>query len=311
MAERFGGRFSPEPKNDASGQRSGQRSGQPGGQRSGQPKNPFEGKTRSKAGGRVNFLFLAPLPLAITAFFQNPVGLAARLGAFGLLILAAWLTREGIIAQEAYAARKIARRPAMPRKMVASLLTGIGLALPAAAEGAVLNAVIFGLLGAALHSFAFGLDPLKNKGMEGIDEFQTDRVARAVEGAEKYLAEMSDAILRAKDRDLERRVESFQATARAMFRTIEDDPRDLTAARKYLSVYLMGARDATVKFADIYARSRDPRDRADYVALLDDLEANFTGKTQKLLIEDRGDLTVEIEVLRERLAREGVQMDRE
>lgn len=295
MAERFGGRYSPDRKPDATGQ----------------PKSPFEGKTRSKAGGRVNFLFLAPLPLAITAFFQEPVGLAARLTAFGLLILAAWLTREGIIAQEAYEARKIARRPAMPRKIVASLLTGIGLALPAAAQGAPLNAVIFGVLGAALHSFAFGLDPLKNKGMEGIDTFQTDRVARAVEGAEKYLAAMSDAILRAKDRDLERRVESFQATARAMFRTIEDDPRDLTAARKYLSVYLMGARDATVKFADIYARSRDPQARADYVKLLDDLEANFTGKTQKLLIEDRGDLTVEIEVLRDRLAREGVRMDRE
>ena len=66
-----------------------------------------------------------------------------------------------------------------------------------------------------------------------------------------------------KDRDLERRVDSFQSTARAMFRTIEDDPRDLTAARKYLSVYLMGARDATVKFADIYARSRDGAARAD------------------------------------------------
>ncbi len=295
MAERYGGPHSPEHEQDAQSR----------------PKNPFEGKTRSKAGGRVNFLFLAPLPLAVTAFFQEPVGLAARLAAFGLLILAAWLTREGIIAQEAYDARKIARRPAMPRKIVASLLTGIGLALPAAAQGALLNAVIFGVLGAALHSFAFGLDPLKNKGMEGVDEFQTDRVARAVEGAEKYLAAMSDAILRAKDRDLERRVESFQATARAMFRTIEDDPRDLTAARKYLSVYLMGARDATVKFADIYARARDPQARADYVTLLDDLEANFTGKTQKLLIEDRGDLTVEIEVLRDRLEREGVRMDRE
>ena len=295
MAERFGGRHSPDQKTDAPGP----------------PKNPFEGKTRSKAGGRVNFLFLAPLPLAVTAFFQEPVGLAARLVAFGLLILAAWLSREGIIAQEAYDARKIARRPAMPRKIVASILTGIGLAIPAAAQGAIVSAVIFGVLGAVLHSFAFGRDPLKNKGMEGVDDFQTDRVARAVEGAEKHLAAMSDAILRAKDRDLERRVESFQSTARAMFRTIEDDPRDLTAARKYLSVYLMGARDATVKFADIYARSRDPGARADYVTLLDDLEANFTGKTQKMLIEDRSDLTVEIDVLRERLEREGVRIDRE
>ena len=51
-----------------------------------------------------------------------------------------------------------------------------------------------------------------------------------------------------------------------------------------------------------------PEARADYVTLLDDLEANFTGKTQKLLIDDRSDLTVEIEVLRERLEREGVRM---
>ncbi len=305
MAERFRGAFSPGVEADRKGSlKSGQATA------SLPPKRPFDGKTRSKAGGRVNFLFIAPLPLAITAFFQDSVGLAARLVAFGLIILAAWLTREGIRAEEAYDARKIARRPAMPRKIVASLVTGLGLALPAAAQGAFLNAAIFGLLGTLLHGFAFGLDPLKDKGMEGVDTFQTDRVARAVEGAEKHLAAMSDAILRAKDRELETRVERFQATARAMFRSVENDPRDLTQARKYLGVYLMGARDATVKFADIYARARDPQARADYLALLDDLEAGFTGKTQKMLIEDRTDLTVEIEVLRDRLEREGVRMDR-
>jgi 5-bromo-4-chloroindolyl phosphate hydrolysis protein len=153
---------------------------------------------------------------------------------------------------------------------------------------------------------AFGPDPLRNKGMEGIDEFQTDRVARAVGEAEKLLAAMKDAILRARDRELERRVDSFQATARAMFRTLEDDPRDLSAARKYLTVYLMGARDATVKFADIYSQSRSAEARADYVRLLDDLEANFTARTQKMLTDDHADLSIEIEVLRERLAREGV-----
>ena len=32
------------------------------------------------------------------------------------------------------------------------------------------------------------------------------------------------------------------AKARAMFRTVEDDPRDLNPARKFLGVYLMAAR---------------------------------------------------------------------
>ena len=110
---------------------------------------------------------------------------------------------------------------------------------------------------------------------------------------------------RAGDRSLEARVERFAATARAMFRGVEADPRDLTAARKYLSVYLTGARDATVKFADLWRSNRDAGARAEYEALLDDLETNFARRTQALLSDDRTDLDVEISVLRERLQREG------
>ena len=85
--------------------------------------------------------------------------------------------------------------------------------------------------------------------------------------------------------------------------------RDLAAARKFLSVYLQGARDATVKFSDLYARNRDAQARADFAALLDDLEQNFAARTRKMLLDDRSDLTVEIDVLRERLQREGVRPD--
>ncbi len=293
MAQRYGGQHSPD------GPSKGARPA---------PKSPFEGKSRARAGGRVNFLFLAPLPLVFTAFFREPTGMAISIGAFALLILAAWLTREGVLAEEAYEARKIARRPAVPRKILGSLITGAGLFLAGIIGGNILNSVIFAVLGTGLHAFAFGLDPLKNKGMEGVDEFQTARVARAVGEAEKHLTAMKDAILRARDRGLEARVDAFQTTARDMFRTIEDDPRDLTASRKYLSVYLIGARDATVRFADIYARSKNAEARSEYEALLDDLETNFTAQTQKLLNDDRSDLNVEIEVLRERLAREGVRI---
>ena len=94
-----------------------------------------------------------------------------------------------------------------------------------------------------------------------------------------------------------------------LIRTVEEDPRDLTAARKYMSVYLMGARDATIKFADIYGRSRDAQARADYMALLDDLEQNFAARTQKMLLDDRSDLNIEIEVLRDRLKREGIRAE--
>jgi len=293
MAERFGGRYSP---------------GAPEQGDTPPANNPYRSKHPARAGGRVNFLFLAPFALLIRAFTSDPVGLATGLGAFGLLILAAWMTREGLKAQDAYDARRVARRPALPRKMFGSALTGAGLFVAGVAPGANLIApLIFAVLGAGLHFLAFGPDPLRDKGMEGIDTFQQDRVARVVKEAEQHLAAMSDAIKAAGDRKLELRVEQFQTTVRDMFRTIEQDPRDLTAARRYLVVYLLGARDATIKFADIYGRTHDADARADYAALLRDLDGNFAARTRDLMLDNKSDLDVEIEVLRERLQREGVR----
>ncbi|UYV37801.1 5-bromo-4-chloroindolyl phosphate hydrolysis family protein [Rhodobacteraceae bacterium D3-12] len=295
MAQRYGGKFSPDPSDPQNNSDQGS----------------FRGATRTRAGGRVNLLLLAPLPLIWAAFGNGASALALNLIALGTLLLAAWLTREGLLAQEAYDARKAARRPAVPRKILGSLLTGAGLFIAGfAAKTAIIEPAIYGIVGTALHFFAFGPDPMKNKGMEGVDEFQTDRVARYVDQAEAHLAAMSDAIKRASDRDAESRVERFQGKVRELLRTVEEDPRDLTAARKYMSVYLQGARDATVKFADIYARDRDRAARSDYMMLLTDLEESFNAKTKALLLDDRSDLTVEIEVLRDRLDREGIRLDR-
>ncbi|MFC2969678.1 5-bromo-4-chloroindolyl phosphate hydrolysis family protein [Acidimangrovimonas pyrenivorans] len=292
MAQRFGGQYSP---------------GSDGAPQPGAP-NPFHGRRPTRVGGRANFLFIAPLVFAVTAFWQPPVGLALDLGACATLLLAAWLTRDGLRAQEAYEARTVARRPAIPRKIFGSVLTGLGLALGGfVPEGGLVAPAIFAVLGGALHFGAFGPDPLKDKGMEGVDAFQTDRVARAVEEAEKHLSAIQDAIKRSGDRRLVARVESFIGTARKMFRTVENDPRDLTAARKYLGIYLIGARDATIKFAEIAARGHDAQARADYEALLDDLESNFTAQTTALLQDDKTDLDIQIDVLRERLQREGVR----
>jgi len=294
MAQRFGGKYSPGE----------------GGATPEPPKGGYRGARRTRAGGRVNMLFIAPLPLAVRAFLAGPVEMALNLAALGLLLLAAWLTREGLRAEEAYDARRIARRPAIPRKIFGSVLTGGGLALAAyAAGGGVVEPAIYAAAGAALHLLAFGPDPLSDKSADGIDSFQSDRVARVVDRAEDYLRAMTEAIAGTRDRDLEARLERFQVTVRDMLRTVEDDPRDLSAARKYLGVYLMGARDASVKYADLATRAPNAEARENYLVLLSDLERNFTAKTRALMADSTTDLDIEIEVLRDRLEREGVHLE--
>lgn len=292
MAQRFGGKYSPQPP--------GGSAPRPGGPA--RPPAPAPAATQVPGRWRATVLFLLAFSFLFPAFGDAPDAMLLGLVAGGLLILSAWLAREGLRARAEWAARKVARRPALPRLAFSAAACGAALAVGGViAHGISAYPALYALAGAALHLGAFGLDPFRDKGMEGIDPFQTDRVARAVDEAEKRLAEMKDAALRAGDRTVEVRVERFATAARALFRTVESDPGDLTAARKYLSVYLAGARDATAKFADFWARTRDAQARADWEALLDDLETTFADRSRQLVENGRTDLDIEIAVLRDRL----------
>ncbi|MDF9303240.1 5-bromo-4-chloroindolyl phosphate hydrolysis family protein [Tritonibacter mobilis] len=300
MAQRFGGKYSP--------------SGQDGARPDGRPTSSSRMTATARVnpvGLRANLMFVPAAVMMLFSLASGAAGLVLGLVSAGLWAASAVMLREGLKAEAAYDDRKVARRPALPRKILAASLCGLGGAVGAwSSEPGVVTAALYGVACVGLHLAAFGLDPLSDKGVEGIDDFQSARVARVVDEAETHLAAMKDAVLRAKDRSVELRVDQFQAVARDLCRTVEEDPRDLTAARKYLTVYLLGARDATIKFADIFARSGSTEARADYLALLDDLEQNFAARNEKLLLEDRGDLNIEIDVLRARLEREGVQLDR-
>lgn len=291
MAQKFGGKYSP---NGGTGSDAGS----------------FDERRVDGAGARANILFLPAVILLFTSITADATVLGLALLGAAVLTLAAWMLREGLKAEAEYDARKVARRPAIPRKMIATFLTGVGIAVAAFAGGSgILDSALYGLVASTLHIAAFGIDPLRNKRMEGIDEFQQDRVARVVDEAEAYLDTMKVHIERLGQRDLTGRVGNFQAVARKMIRTVEEDPRDLIGARKFLGVYLMGARDATVKFVDLYGRTPDQSSRDSYEALLDDLEKNFAARTEKMLLDDRSDMDVEIKVLRDRLQREGVSLN--
>jgi hypothetical protein len=301
-AQRFGGRFSPGTRPAGT-----EGSGEPA-----SPAAPFRGRRARQVSLRARLMFLLPLPLFFAGLGAIGRGDAAEMlaevGGFAALMLGAWLLNEGLRAEAAYDARKVAKPPSIPRKLFAAALAGLavfGVGWVSMGQP-MLGALAFGLVAGGAHVAAFGLDPMRRKGMEGVDDFASERVARAVDRAEELVRGTLDAAARIGDRPLEARIERLCGQAREVFRAVEDDPRDLGRARTFLTVYLMGLRDATAKFADIYARSRDRKARADYEALLADLETSFGAHRTTLLIEDRSDLDVEIEVLRERLRQDGL-----
>lgn len=292
MAERFGGPHSPKAQTN-------------------EADNAFRGRKARKVSIAARLMYLAPVPLLfaglIEVFAGNPLATLLEIGGFGVLLLGAWLLNEGLDAQAAYDERKVARPPAIPRKLMAALAFGLGVGMASLSGGmGLIGAGLFGVIATGLSVVGFGLDPMKRKGMDGVNEFDRERVARAVDKAEGILAELTAATDRLRDRPLKSHVDRIARAAREMFRAVEEDPRDLTRARKFMTVYLTGAKDATVRYADLAAKRADPEARAKYEALLTDLEASFTAHRETLLLDDRSSLDVEIEVLRERLQREGV-----
>lgn len=303
MAERYGGRYSPEGS-------------RPDGSRkpdAAPVRRPaFAGRRARRISLRARLMYLLPLPLlfaGLGAISRGNAGeMLGELGGFAGLMVAAGLLNEGLRAEDAYNARAVARPPAIPRKLFAAGLTGASVAAAGAlGSGQSLPvALAFGAVAAGAHVLAFGLDPMRRKGMEGLDDFASERVAKAIDQAEDLVRQTVGAADRIGDRRLEGRIERVCDQAREVFRAVERDPRDLARARVFLSVYLLGLRDATVKFADVWGRSRDAAARTAYEDLLGDLEASFGAQRTHLLEEDRSDLDIEIDVLRERLKQDGL-----
>lgn len=295
MARNFGGKFSPDGLRRTYG--------------TGQKTRAPQGPIRHRLASRPKWVTIAATPFLLTAFFQPPLGLVTHLMAFGMIACAMWMTGEGLAAEAAYEIRRVAKRPAIPRKLFGGVMTALGLGLGLAAPGAVSGAVLIGAAAFVLHWLAFGPDPMRDKGLDDADSFQQNRAERMIEEGETYLAQMRQAILQAGDRKLEGRVAMFSATVEDLFERVRNNPGDLTAARRYMGVYLKGARDATVKFANLYPQTNDPQTRQAYETFLDDLERDFSAQSRKLLEGDRSDLDIEIQVLRERLAREGIRSE--
>jgi hypothetical protein len=296
-ARRFGGAYSPGGPTPAGGTR--------------RPPPRWSERAVRSPSLRVLLLFLAPTWLlfgALGAMFRGDgIGLLWLMGAYALLIGGAGLTRVGQTAAKAYAARAVARPPAWPRKLFGGVMIGLGVALCVLrATGAPVQAVIFGAVATGLHLVSFGLDPMRSKGIDGLDAEALDAAITRVETARELIGEMRTAAARFGDPALEAKVGRLAETAQDVLTRIEKDPRDLRRSRRFLAVYLVGARDATVQFAQNYDSSGEEAVRDKYAALLDDLETHFTNHRESLTGEDRTALDVEIEVLRDRLRAEGV-----
>ncbi|MEM6639120.1 MAG: 5-bromo-4-chloroindolyl phosphate hydrolysis family protein [Pseudomonadota bacterium] len=258
-------------------------------------------------------LYLLPLPLvavALSAFSGgDSARLIAALMALGLLWSGAALNRSGLKAEAEFRRRRIAVAPRTPRKTMAAIMVALGAgwsAFALAQIGVVSSAVaaVLALIGTVL---AYGADPRGTKGAAAsVAGYSTEEIVAALSEAEAKVDAIVDAARQITVAEFSQRLRDIAESARKVIKVIEDDPRDLRRARKFLHVYLDGARDVAHRYAAAPEEARNASLDDNFRDMLGTIESSFDETRARLLENDTLDLDVQIEVLTTRLKKEGV-----
>jgi hypothetical protein len=259
-------------------------------------------------------LYLLPLPLllgALIALFKDGkamVGLGAGI-AFAVIMLAATLVRRGSEIEAQARRRKIVRRAStIPYKMLGAIVLGAGVFIAAKlGSGETLFAsVLLGAIASLGCFLVYGVDPSRSAPDTPAVGVTSEEVLEILDEADQKIAAIETARARIHNVELKDRLKNIVGGVREIMGIVEEDPRDLRRARKFLRVYLDGAQRVTEGYADSHRYGENSELEENFRNVLTTIESVIGEQKQKLLENNLTELDVQIEVLQLQLEKEGV-----
>lgn len=249
------------------------------------------------------------LPTALLALLQGNIGLLFKAGlGFLILLQAAWLTRRGIRQEKEYKRRALASSPT-PLKTLAMILTGLAAFLISSGlidRYNLLASVVFAALAALGYYLYYGLDPRGEKASGKLSGYSTGELVKILDEAEAKLGIIEAQGRKLTSRELADRLDRIIVEAREVIALLEKNPKDLRRARKFLNVYLDGARQVTEGYATIHSQTDSAILDNNFRDVLVTIEATFKEQKRKLLSHEMLDLDIQIEVLTKQMEEEGI-----
>lgn len=271
----------------------------------------FVANTLQRYSPRGLLLYFLPMALIPATFIAlgkgHLLGVLVNATGFALYMLAAWCVRKGLQAEHVYNNSRIARPP-RPLKMTAAILTALATGMIAwlGARNSLPVSLLFAG-GAFLGMYlSYGFDPRKEKNIVAAHGYSRDEILRTLEDSSRIIRSIEQANDRIRNTELNQRIERICEIADSILAEIEADPRDIRRARKFLNVYLEGARQVTEGYARTHPQTQSGELEQNFRNVLETIESVFQEQHQKLLEEDVFDLDVKIEVLATQLKREGI-----
>ncbi len=270
------------------------------------PENPLLNTV--KTGIKGTLLFLMPLPVLLAAVIHLVKGnifSSLTAGAlFAGFMVAATVARHGFKLESKFKQKKLAKAPGTPFKSVAALILSVTTGLTAflLSEYSLLGSILMGGVTMLGFYLAYGMDPRQDKTGNISLGVSADEVFEALEAAEIKIETIETARKSIQNIEFDQHLKRIISKARGILTLIEEDPKDLTRARKFLKVYLDGTARVTESYAKTHGRDATTEVLdANFQEVLDSIEATFDEQHKKLLKNDQFDLDVKIEVLKTQL----------
>ncbi len=260
-------------------------------------------------------LYLLPLPLlpaVVVALTSGHTGAAlARAASFALAMFAATLIRKGIRLEQEGKLRRFKRRAStVPYRFIGAGVLSFAMFVLAYwgifNDYGIVDSVLFALatlLGCYLY---YDFDPARKDPEIAAVGITTEELIELLDEAEERIAAIERASKEIKNTEFKDRLRRIVREARAVLDTIEEDPTDARRARKFLKVYLDGAKQVTEGYAKAHRNDANPVLEDNFRRVLTTIETVIAEQQEKLRENNVSDLDVNIEVLQLQIEKEGV-----
>jgi len=257
-------------------------------------------------------LFALSMPIfldfVVALFGSDIVRVAVSTGALAAIGCASVLTLRALVAQARYFLGQRPDPPLWPLKSISAVLTAVAAGLAASAGGhGVAMCAVFAAFAAAGYMLFYGRDVRPRRvtiaAAEGVDVASVTAQLKQAYGRLRGIDSAARAIAVP---EFGAQLARITDIGRQILAEIERDPRDATRARRFLNIYLDSAERVTTEYARTHRHIVNRPLEDNFKQLLVDMESTFSDQYKKLLENDVDSLDVEINVLNERLKREGV-----
>ena len=253
--------------------------------------------------GHFLYVFLAPLFLSIIlALMQQKFSLFLfNIIAFGLFFATAKLNTIGLNREYEYHTTTLIKAP-KPLKALTAGLLGVSTLFTAWIAGGqdFFISIALALVAVVGYFLYYGFDPKDDK-LENIGDISAQFVIETLATARGKLAEVEEGIKKINEKELHSKLRIATDKGYEILNNIEEDPKDLRVARKFIIVYIDGIKKVTASYTAMDEKDITAPTKEKLSTLLSDVEKRFDKEILRLKENNQFDLDVQIDVLQQQI----------